>query len=73
MRRLDFATTLRFAQNDDRHYRCCLEVKIESHTIHSTAIPRPWALVAARRIDRPVGLQQAWARESRTEVAFRQS
>jgi len=22
MRRLDSATTLRFAQNDDRHYRC---------------------------------------------------
>jgi len=30
MRRLDSATTLRYAQNDNGHYCCRFEVKIES-------------------------------------------
>jgi len=30
MQRLDSATTLRYAQNDDGYYCCRLEVKIES-------------------------------------------
>jgi len=29
MQRLDSATTLRYAQNDDVYHRCRLEVKIE--------------------------------------------